>query len=479
MIERHRAAIRRTTLSRPLRLARDAGVLGVGASVFDLGCGHGDDLRFLANLGHECAGWDPYHRPSAPKHPADVCYLGFVLNVIERTDERAETLREAWSLAREALLVSTLVTVDAREGRSAVPFGDGVVTTINTFQKYFDQKELENFLRQETGAEPIALGMGVFVLARDEALHGRLLARRMVARSRSVSAESLRALLDQRRAELAPLLEFHLQRGRWPVDEECDPFVEWAAPFGGLGRAQRLLERVETVAIQGARDERRDDLLLLLALARLGSTKVETLPTDLCRDIAGVFGSLSRGRAAGEQALFEIGDVVRLRRAALLAPVGKRMPEALYLHRSAVDSLPRVLRLYHAAALRFVGGDEGAALVKLHLDRPAVSFLSYPTFDNDAHPSIAWSLVVDLRTFRLHYQDYRSSPNPPIVHRKELFVGTEYPHRARFERLTTHEEQWELYDGSTGAIGNRLHWQRRLDVAGVEIRGHRLYRSKR
>ena len=167
-IARHRTAISRSKLSRPLRLAAEAGLLDSGTTVMDYGCGRGDDVRHLAAAGYDAVGWDPVHRPSGEQRASDVVNLGYVVNVIERPSERVEALRAAWKLASRALVVSALVTVDTRT--MAVPYGDGVVTSRGTFQKYFDQRELENFIRSALGQDPVALGMGVFAVAREASL---------------------------------------------------------------------------------------------------------------------------------------------------------------------------------------------------------------------------------------------------------------------------------------------------------------------
>ena len=59
---RHRAAIRRNDLSLPLKCVVRDGLLEATDRVFDYGCGHGDDLRHLQDLGFVCDGWDPVHR---------------------------------------------------------------------------------------------------------------------------------------------------------------------------------------------------------------------------------------------------------------------------------------------------------------------------------------------------------------------------------------------------------------------------------
>src|SRR5689334_20972603 len=96
----------RTALSRPLATAIRDAILTEATSVFDYGCGRGDDLRNLKALGYNADGWDPAHRRSTALKPAAVVNLGYVVNVIEDPRERAETLRNAWQLAERTLVVS-------------------------------------------------------------------------------------------------------------------------------------------------------------------------------------------------------------------------------------------------------------------------------------------------------------------------------------------------------------------------------------
>jgi len=122
----------------------EAELLTPGATVMDYGCGRGDDIRCLPRMGFNAVGWDPGHRPSGPRRPSVFVKLGYVLNAIERLTERAETLKAARELAEDSLVVAALVSVDT--SAKAVPFGDGVLTTRGTFQKYFEQQELEVFV---------------------------------------------------------------------------------------------------------------------------------------------------------------------------------------------------------------------------------------------------------------------------------------------------------------------------------------------
>ena len=88
-IPRHKTAIRRGDFSRPIKCALRDGLINQSASVFDYGCGRGEDLELLTGEGITCTGWDPAYRPESEKTPADVVNLGYVINVVEDPIERA------------------------------------------------------------------------------------------------------------------------------------------------------------------------------------------------------------------------------------------------------------------------------------------------------------------------------------------------------------------------------------------------------
>jgi len=106
-VRRHRTAIRRGGCSRPVRLALETELLDRTTTFLDFGCGHGEDIEYLHGLEIPSVGWDPVHR-NIPEvlQPSDVVNLGFVVNVIEDPAERALTLKAAWKLAKQLLLVS-------------------------------------------------------------------------------------------------------------------------------------------------------------------------------------------------------------------------------------------------------------------------------------------------------------------------------------------------------------------------------------
>ena len=63
---------------------------------------------------------------------------------------------------------------------NALPFKDGHITSINTFQKFYDQQELENLLSNALGAPLIAGAPGVFLVFKDEACEQDFLLKRQL-----------------------------------------------------------------------------------------------------------------------------------------------------------------------------------------------------------------------------------------------------------------------------------------------------------
>jgi hypothetical protein len=120
LVERHKTALVRYELSKPVRTLLEYGLIRPGVTFFDYGCGQGADMAGLRNLGYAADGWDPVHRPDPGKVAADVVNLGYVLNVIEDPGERLETIVEAFRHARRLLVVSALIreTVDTQSAAS-------------------------------------------------------------------------------------------------------------------------------------------------------------------------------------------------------------------------------------------------------------------------------------------------------------------------------------------------------------------------
>lgn len=170
LIDRHKTALIRYELSKPVKSLIEYGLLRSCTTFFDYGCGQESDVRGLQGLGHDADGWDPVLRPEGRKREADIVNLGYVLNVIDDPAERLEALVDAFRHAKRLLVVSGLIyeTVDTTTARQ---YGDGVLTRANTFQKFFEQQELQQFIEDALDVTAVPVALGVFYVFRDPAEH--------------------------------------------------------------------------------------------------------------------------------------------------------------------------------------------------------------------------------------------------------------------------------------------------------------------
>lgn len=473
MIQRDRTAIHRTDLSRPMRVALRDGIVTEKSAVFDYGCGFGDDVRRLQEKGISASGWDPAHRPDGPKLNADVVNLGYVVNVVERPNERGTLLREAWAYASGVLVIAARLKAEAIAGMSQ--FEDGVITRLQTFQKYYDQDELREWISSTLGETPVAAAPGVFYVFRDEMARESFMASRY---RRRVSAPKIRLrdkLFEEHQALLQELMHFVMEHGRLPELDEIEAGSDIVTLFGNIKRAFHLVRRVTgSGQWDSIRAERHNDLLVYLALGRFPRRpKLSNLPLGLQRDIRALFGTYKSACTEGDNLLFAAGDIVKVDEACKAAPFGKLMPTALYVHASSLSRLPGLLRVYEGCARVLTGEVEGTTLIKLRRDEPKISYLAYPKFATEAHPALVRSLRVDLRTFHLKDRDFAMSANPPILHRKEEFVPEDFPNREVFAALTKAEEEARLYENPE-RIGNREGWLAVCRSRRVQITGHAL-----
>ncbi len=472
---RYKTAITRHDLSRPARLLLGSGIFDSSATFFDYGCGRGEDVALLTERGFQAEGWDPYYAPDNDKSEADFVAITYVLNVIEDRAERRVALREAWTLAERALIVSAQVTVD-QNGKYQIPYSDGILTGSGTFQKYYTQSELKAYIEEVLGEEAQPVALGVFMVFRDKQL-GNLFAahrfrRRIAARRNQPSEEEQLGLRDS----LEPLLEFYHERGRFIRKSELDAdYSDHVQALGGMKRAERFVAALIGDDADRIREIREDDLLLFLAMARFQYKrhKLSSLPIHIQGDIKTFFGSLKKANQFAEFILFGLGEEGTIPSACRASDIGKLMPDALYVHADYVSSLPLVLRLVEALSSRYIGKVDGATLVKFSRRTPSVSYLFYPEFDEVGHPLLTKSIRVALGRLETEYTDYSERRNPPILHRKELFVASDYPNFEQFVELTKSEVNAGLYGDST-SIGTVNGWSTALRNARLEVRGHQL-----
>lgn len=475
VVRRHKTAIRRYACSRPIAIALADGLITKASSVLDYGCGLGADIQYLRQKGVVAAGWDPHFLPDGQREPADIVNLGYVLNVIEDSEERRATLLNAFGLARQAFVVS--VRVDKSLG-AADECGDGCLTSRGTFQKIYTQAEFRDYVEQSVGRRSHAVGLGVIYVFASEEGESAYLARRAFARRLEYRSDLVAEFKSNRLAQRFVALANKL--GRLPLPEEFRSYEKLKAAFGSSERLARLaLQYIDRDAFAGSRAQRQEDILFFLAMLRLQGLRpppVASLPATIRTDIKAIWPSYTAAQSEAESFLFRIGEASRIKECATSCGIGKLVADDLYVHESAQDDLPALLRLIIFAGQQIVGNVEHN-VIKIRLDGRAVSFLNYPAFEEEAHPALHSSVRVYLPRAAYDIRNYADSGNPPILHRKDTLVLTTHPLREQFRQLTRAEEQLGLLSAIN--IGYQESWRLLLAEHGCAIDGHRLLQIPR
>ena len=478
-IQRHKAAIARVTASKPVRLAVEAGLFPPDTTYFDYGCGHGTDIEYIKRLGLISAGWDPYYRPDEAHVSADVVNLGYVINVIEDIAERREALINAWNLAQKALIVAAQVLIDDRT-RGVIAYGDGIITSRNTFQKYYEKEELKSYIDQVLGVDSIPVALGIYFVFRDEVQAEVFRACRFRSRATAPRIRLKVNKFEKYRELLQPLMDFYTDRGRLPAVEELDhdALGPLQSEFGSIKRAFKvILQATDAGEWDAISDKRRNDLLVYLALSHFGKRpKFKDLSPTIRTDIKALFGSYQQACTAADLMLMSLGRTELIEERCRQSVIGQQRPNSLWVHVTALDQLDPMLRLYEGCASRTIGRLEEATVVKFHVQKPQITYLFYPDFDKEPHPALHTSMAIGLRDLHVRYRDY-DQDNPPLLHQKDQLITEDYPGYAKFAKLSQQERKWGLLKDSK-AIFDHRGWEQCLAEHGAELKGHRLIRRR-
>ena len=449
-IKRHRTAIKRYDLSKPVKQLLERGLLRKGDTFFDFGCGHGMDVEALTSLGYQASGWDPAFRPSAKKTPASVVNVGYVLNVIEDPAERVAVLREAYGLAERVLLISTMVRGQETDSHSR-PYRDGFLTKTNTFQKFYAPGELEGLIEESLDLEPSTIALGVCVAFRsdeDAELFEASRNRRRIdwteigAQLRfSTPLSRERRSVDRYELHKELFDEFWhvaLELGRAPEPGEFDRLPEVARAAGGSKRALALVvARNGDELWQRSRNARTEDVLVYLAMTRFRKRFLRRdIPLRIKNDIRSFFGDLPTAQNRARDLLFAAGDPGEIELACDGLEIGWQDENCLMVHRSLLNELPPVLRIYvHCAAYRY-GDPAQADIIKIHKHSGKITFQHYDDFDGKPLPELQTRIKVNLRNFFVEVFDHSAGPKTQLLYFKERFVDEDHPGRGRMEQFS-------------------------------------------
>jgi DNA phosphorothioation-associated putative methyltransferase len=496
-IYRHRTALSRSTLSAPIQLLIRDGLLQGGVTLFDYGCGKGDDLATLQSAGFSVAGWDPHFRSTGAKTSADIVNLGFVINVIENKEERIDALQAAYALATKVLAVSAMLRDN--ESMRMQAFADGVVTSRRTFQKYYTQAELQQFIENVLDEDAYPVAPGIFYVFRDRSAEQHYLLskssnRSRVARARLAVIRHVRAPAPRKaprlkredtpeaRACLERLWSLCLELGRVPDLDEIAAPQEAIELFGSIKRAiAACLATHDAASLDEAAEGRRDDILVMMALRAFERRRQQIISDPrLKRDIRRLFGSIQHADATAQTLLFSVNNKESIARAcdeASSLGLGWLEPDkSLQLHTSLAERLPSVLRVYIGCAMALVGDLKSFDLVKIHIESGKVSMLLFDDFEGKPLPALVMRVKVRLHDQDLDIFSYGAAYKPTVLFHKSRYINEEFPLYAEQVDFEASFARLDLFDVSGyGPTEEELH--NALHTLRWQIDGFRLIRS--
>lgn len=447
-VERHKTAITRAALSAPMYLLFTSGLIRKDSTILDYGCGQGDDIRALQADGYAAQGWDPHYRPDPSSlRKSQITNLGFVLNVIEDREERAQVLKRAFALTELCLAVSVMLYGKA-DLSGVRPYRDGYLTSRKTFQKYYTQTELKEFTSSVLDVEPLAVGQGIFLVFKDELEEQRYLLRRQIGfkgreprivskpstPQKHPSNKSTTKLNEKTIRDLANEIK---ALGRHPDLSELPQNL-----LDKLSQSKQGLQHAASQAIASIGHEeleqcvaeRTEDLSLHFAMhAFSGRKSYSSLPPELRRDVRAFLGSHKRAQEAGQALLYSIGKqdlLLEDAAGAAAAGVGHLEQGKFQFPAKMLDKLPVRLRGYVALAERLAGDLSETTLLRIHIDSRKLTALTYANFETSFLPRLMTRVKVEFDNFDVSIVDHAAENDVRLLYLKSRYMVDTDPRRA-------------------------------------------------
>jgi DNA phosphorothioation-associated putative methyltransferase len=487
MVERHLTAIDRDKLSAPMQALARHNYLNGNFSVLDYGCGKGDDLRELEAHGIDVSGWDPIHRPNGNKTPADIVNLGYVVNVIEDRRERDHVVLDAFGHTDKVLAVSAMVAGESTIAQFT-PYKDGVITSRNTFQKYYSQSELRTYLETTLDRNAIAVSPGIFFVFRDEIEEQVFLSERQHSRR----AWTQRTQRERQPSSLPPVTKDLIARnqelfddfwqlcldlGRLPANDEFEFTDRLRALSGSHAKAfAALIDYWRKGDFDRARVRRRDDLLVYFALGMFGRRRpYRHMPDGLQRDVKAFFGGYKTALESARKLLFSVGNPKIIADACeeayrQLSCGVLNEGHSLIFHRSLLNDLPAALRVYVGCATQLYGDIESVDLVKIHMTSGKVSLQIYDDFNGKPLPLLKERIKIKLREQGINFFDYGNEYEAQPLYFKSRYLA---PSFARFSLQSRFDKRLaQLLPETNRGFGPPISaLESLLEARGLRIRG--------
>lgn len=380
------------------------------------------------------------------------------------------------------------------------PYRDGFLTQRSTFQKYFAQAELKEFVEGAVGGEAIPVAPGImfvftdkqaeegFLYGRQRSQHAlRLLGyrRERIERASKPPRETRTEYLLREYGELLERLwRQALSLGRVPLQDEFTEAPVCIDIFGTWGRALRFLQSVKDASdLAFSARQRTEDLLVFLALQLFSRRKsLRDYGVALQRDIKAHFGDYQKALSAAQQRLLDAASPALLD-AACAEAASKGLGyyaegDYLQLHISLIERLPALLRIYIGCGTVLYGDLDGIDLVKIHIRSGKLTLMKLEDFEQRPLPRLVERVKIKLRSQDIDFFVYGSGYEPPLLYFKSRYIGDDFP---RYEMQLAFDEalaEQALFDPNGYGL-SEAELLAALDARRLAIEGFRLGASRR
>jgi DNA phosphorothioation-associated putative methyltransferase len=493
-IDRYKTAIVRHELSAPMKTLAKNGFLSGDYSIFDYGCGRGDDLRELEAHGLDALGWDPNFSPDSDIVNSDIVNIGFVINVIEDQDERMVAVLGAWETTNKLLVISAMLGNESYISQFT-PYKDGVITSRNTFQKYFSQAELKIYIERTLDEEPIAISPGIFYIFKDKALEQNFLKNRHkrnyewkhLTAPKPVSEDQARILFTKHQELLESFWLSCLAYGRIPANDEFKDSAQIKEIIGSNKKALKLVtDWFGKEELELAANMRKEDLLIYFALGLFEGRKSYTnLSDDIKRDIKAFFDTHKIALHQAKELLFGIANIEKITKECIKAkeelPASKLshesgIPHSLTLHKKFIDDLSPLLRVYVYSALQLYGELDDIQLVKIHITSGKVTLLGYEGFEDSPLPQLNERVKIKMAEQDVDFFDYIREDKRPVLLDKIEYIDENFDDFKK-QKAFNKRLSMELSSGNNQCSFTILQLTTILK-SNLKIRGYKFYNQK-
>jgi DNA phosphorothioation-associated putative methyltransferase len=198
---------------------------------------------------------------------------------------------------------------------------------------------------------------------------------------------------------------------------------------------------------------RKEDLLVFIAAAQLRrKIPFNQLSLRLQRDLRSFFGSYANAEEKARELMFAAGDEDELEIAVAQLDFGflDTKEGHFTIHRSLLDELPVILRVYVECGARLYGNPREADLIKIHLHSRKLTFHYYKDFEKARLPELLTRIKIDLKRLFVTVIDHTGGREHQLLFFKERFLAKDHPDRAKMVRFSAKLRKLGLREETIG-----------------------------